>query len=156
VANIKITYLERVSRLLKKDASKKFISLDYASNALGIYSDDLGDSLMYFSPMILMDPSINLKSIEPAINEYLEKAKAKKEKMPKRLVVTKKELKQFNSIGDFVYQKFTTVGGLCEKSIVLSDQDLLILRKLVEKETKDRRAAKRALAKKKKSIKSGK
>jgi hypothetical protein len=156
VANIKITYLERVSRLLKKDASKKFISLDYASNALGIYSDDLGDSLIYFSPMILMDPSINLKSIEPAINEYLEKAKAKKEKMPKRLVVTKKELKQFNSIGDFVYQKFTTVGGLCEKSIVLSDQDLLILRKLVEKETKDRRAAKRALAKKKKSIKSGK
>jgi hypothetical protein len=156
VANIKITYLERLSRLLKKDASKKFISLDYASNALGIYSDDLGDSLMYFSPMILMDPSINLKSIEPAINEYLEKAKAKKEKMPKRLVVTKKELKQFNSIGDFVYQKFTTVGGLCEKSIVLSDQDLLILRKLVEKETKDRRAAKRALAKKKKSIKSGK
>ena len=57
---------QRIAGALKKD-KRKNISLDMLSNSIGIYPDALGQQLLPFSPMILMDPSINCKQLLPQI-----------------------------------------------------------------------------------------
>ena len=109
---------------------------------VGLYPDVLADTLSYFEPVIRLDPTINMRDLVPAMKEFLvEPMKPVVANKPKRVVVSKKELGQYASIGDFVLKKMTNVGGLVEPSTRLSDYDLLILEKLVSNEIAKRKKA---------------
>ena len=85
-----------------------------------------------------------------AMEAYLAPAPKKEgEKKEKRVVVTKKELRAYPTIGDFVYAKFASIGGLIDRTSPLSDEDLHILQKLVAQEIAARKP-KKATKKKKK------
>lgn len=85
------------------------------------------------------------------MEEYLIPAPKKPgEAKKKRIVVRKKALLAYPSIGEFVYDKFASIGGLIDRSTTLSDVDLRILKKLVLKEIAERKPKKKAVKKKKK------
>ena len=133
-----------VTRILGalKRSKKKVVDLDALSRLMGRYPDVLADTLAYFEPMIRMDPSINIRDLAPAMEVYLEEPIKPKSDKPKKLAVKKTEVAKYSSIGDFVYRKMTSVGGLVDPTIVLSDEDLRILEKLIEAETKKRKKRK--------------
>ena len=123
-----------------KRSKKKFVTLDVLSRVVGLYPDVLADTLSYFEPMIRMDPSINIRDLEGQLKEYIaEPIKPVSPDKPKRVVVSRKELSQYSSIPDFVLKKMTNVGGLVDTSAKLSDEDLLVLDKLVQGELKRRK-----------------
>lgn len=131
--------VKRILGALKRN-KKKFVNLDTLSRIVGLYPDVLANTLAYFEPMIRMDPSINVRDLVPALNEYLaEPMKPAAEAKPRRATVSRKELSRYSSIADFVYKKMTNVGGLVDTAATLSDDDLLILDKLVQNEIKRRR-----------------
>lgn len=133
--------VKRILGALKR-SKKKFVSLEALSRIVGLYPEVLGDTLSYFEPMIRLDPSINTRDIVPAMNEYLvEPIKPVDPNKPKRVAVSKKEIAQYSSIADFALKKMTNIGGLVDSSIPLSDQDLLVLERLVHNEIQKRKKA---------------
>ena len=136
--------VKRVLGALRR-SKKKFVSLEALSRLVGLYPDVLADTLAYFEPMIRMDPSINTRDLVPALQEYLaEPLKPAIANKPKKAPIPKKELSQYASIPDFVLKRMTNVGGLVDTAVVLSDEDLRILERLIQLETaKRKKAAKR-------------
>ena len=135
--------VKRILGALRR-SKKKFVTLEALSRLVGLYPDVLAETLAYFEPMIRMDPSINTRDLVPAFEEYLKepmKPVASNPK-PKKIAISKKELAEYSSIADFVYKKMTNVGGLVDTSKKLSDEELRILEKLVQRETQKRRKAK--------------
>ncbi len=141
-----LSNLKKVSSYLKKESKRKYISLDMLSHGVGIYQDVLADDLSFINPVLLMDSSVNIKDLAEPIEEaiYQEENKKKDPSYPRYEAVTKKELAQYPTISSFVYAKLTNAGGLIDTTISLSDHDLRLLKKLVERETSERRKAKRA------------
>ena len=140
--------LKRTLSVLEKK-NKKYVTLDMLSKWVGVYPDVLADDLIMFEPFILMDSSINMNDLIPAIKEYLEKLESVKEKKPtepkpKREVAKKEELAEFSSIGDFIYKRMAGPGGLISPSASLSDHDLYVLSKLVKEEQARRKPKKKA------------
>lgn len=146
----------RIKRALSalKKKNKKYVTIDMLSKWVGVYPDVLADDLVFFEPLIRMDTSINMNDLVPAIEEYLAGDKKEEEKEPKqkRVVAKKKDLLDYESIGDFVYKKMAGAGGLVSPSASLSDQDLAILARLVKEEQAKRKKA-TAKPKKKKTTK---
>lgn len=139
---------QRIAGALRRDRRKN-ISLDMLSNSVGIYPDALGQQLLPFSPMILMDPSVNCKELLPLLEDYIKNYEPSvKRKAPATPAVRKKDMEEFQGITDFVYKRMTTAGGLVDPSFRLNDKDLKILHKLVCKETAERRKAAKAKAQK--------
>ena len=136
--------IKRILGALRR-SKRKFVSLDALSRLVGLYPDVLADTLAYFEPMIRMDPTINTRDLTPQLEEYLEEpVKKAGEAKPKRIAVPKKELAKYPSIADFVFKKMTSVGGLVDTTAKLSDEDLRVLQKLVEREiTKRKKATKK-------------
>jgi len=133
--------VKRILGALKR-SKKKFVNLDTLSRVVGLYPDVLADTLAYFEPMIRMDPSINVRDLEPLLREYLaEPMKPVAADKPRKATVSRKELAQYSSIPDFVFKKMTNVGGLVDTAVKLSDEDLLILDRLVQNEIKRRKKA---------------
>lgn len=149
MANLSLTRIKKIHSLIKSDR-RKFVSLDMLSNKLGIYPDVLGAELSEFYPMILMDTSMNMKYLLPAMEKRMAELEEEKAKTPKkpRLAVSKKEVLEYKSIQSFVYEKMTGAGGLVDTSAVLTDKDLKILQKLVTSEIAKRNPAKRKKTKK--------
>lgn len=141
----------RIKRALSalKKKNKKYVTIDMLSKWVGVYPDVLADDLVFFEPLIRMDPSINMNELVPAIEAYLaeDKKEENQEPKPKRVTAKKKDLLDYESIGDFVYKKMAGAGGLVSPSASLNDQDLAILARLVKEEQARR---KKALAKPKK------
>ena len=123
-----------------KRSKKKFVTLEGLSRVIGLYPDVLADSLAYFEPMIRMDPNINIRDLEGQLKEYIaEPIKPVSPDKPKRVTVSRKELARYSSIPDFVLKKMTNVGGLVDTAVKLSDEDLLVLEKLLQNELKRRK-----------------
>jgi len=139
-----VTRIKRILGPLRK-SPKKVVTLDMLSRMVGLYSDVLADDLEYFAPLVRMDPSLNLKDIVSQLEAYIAQEEAVKATEPKvkRVVATKKELSQYPTISSFVYAKMTSAGGLVDPSNKLSDQDLHILKKLVDREVAIRKKAER-------------
>ena len=139
--------LKRTLSVLEKK-NKKYVTLDMLSKWVGVYPDVLADDLIMFEPFILMDSTLNMNDLVPAIKEYFAKEETIKEKKkpaepkPKREVAKKEELAEYASIGDFIYKRMAGPGGLISPSASLSDHDLYVLSKLV-KEEQARRKPKR-------------
>lgn len=115
-----------------RNTKKKFISCETLSRNMGLYPEIIAENLSYFEPMIALDLSFNLKDLTPALEKYIDEEESKGVKV-KHVVIRKKQVSKYKSIGDFVYQKFT-VGGLVSKNVELSEEDLKILKKLVAAE----------------------
>ena len=120
-----------------KNYKKKYLTSEQLSKHIGIYPEIISSELSYFEPMLAMDPSFNLKELLPQIEEYIASIESSKEKI--KHFEAKKESKNYNGVTDFVYKKMTVVGGLVDKSIILSDDDLKVLRKLVNEELQSRK-----------------
>lgn len=130
--------VQRILGALKR-SKRKVVDLDGLSRLMGRYPDVLANTLAYFEPMIRMDPSINIRDLTEAMEAYLEEPIKAKPAKPKKLAVRNSEVAKYSSIGDFVYRKMTSVGGLVDPTISLSEEDLRILEKLIESERKKRK-----------------
>jgi hypothetical protein len=140
----KYPHLRRIASVLSK-SPKKYISLESLSRMVGLYPDVLGQELIVFQPMILMDPTLNMRDLLPSLEAYLAKEDAEKIAKPKpiRVVARQKELSEYPNIASFVYQKMTSAGGLVDPSARLNDHDLHLLQKLVAREVSKRRKSKK-------------
>ena len=86
-----------------KQSKQKYVPVARLSKLVGVYPDVLTDTLVYFEPMIRLDETINTRDFMEAMEAYLAPAPKKEgEKKGKRVVVTKKELRAYPTIGDFV------------------------------------------------------
>lgn len=127
-----------------KSIKRKDVSLEMLSRRVGIYPDVLADSLVYFSPMIRMDPDVNCRDFLEEMKEYVKEPFAEKKPRKQTTRVPKAEMRKYVSIADFCYKKMTSVGGLVDTSIELSDMDLEILKRLVAREIQKRKKEEKA------------
>ena len=78
----------------------------------------------------------------PTLKKYINEQEENKTLINKAPSIKKKDLERYESINDFVYKKMTSVGGLLDRNIVLSDNDLRILKKLIVEEQNNRKSHK--------------
>ena len=128
-------YLYGITKL-----NKKYVTSERLSRVVGIYPEVINENLSYFEPMLKMDPEFNLMELVPTLKKFLvdqeeNKALVKSQK----IAIRKKDIEKYDSINDFVYKKMTSVGGLLDRNIVLSDTDLRILKKLIAEEQANRK-----------------
>ena len=126
---------------------KKYVTADRLSKEVGIYPEVINESLSFFDPMVNMDYEYNLLELVPQIKQYIEdieeeKAKAK-EKKPHlvQTAIRKQDFTKYDGIGDFIYQKMT-IGGMLDKYMTLTDNDLKTLKKLIVEEQQERKKKK--------------
>lgn len=115
-----------------KSAKAKHLTSDALSRHMGIYPEIIREQLSYFDPIITMDMDVNIRDLLPAIEQYIVEEENKAEKK-NRVIITKKEVNKYPSIGEFVYEKFS-INGLVNRHTELSEVDLKLLKKLVEEE----------------------
>lgn len=127
-----ITTLKKyLTAILKIKA--KYITPERLSKVLGLYPEVITETLSYFDPMINMDPEYDVLELVPAIKDYIAKEEEKKTPVIRTEFVTRKNLDEYESVGDFIYRKMS-VGGLIDKNAVLTDKDLRMLKKLISEE----------------------
>ncbi len=127
-------YLQGMAKLPKA----KYITSERLSRIVGIYPEVINENLSYFDPMIVMDYEYNLLELVPAIKKFIEDKENKRAPVPKPVVVKKNEIDAYSSYFDFIYKKMT-IGGMIDKTAVLTDKDLKILRKLIGEELANRK-----------------
>ena len=123
-------YLNAILKL-----NKKYVTTERLSKVVGVYPEIINEHLSYFEPMLAMDPEYNLMELVPTLKKFLvEKEENKNNNLVRNPSIYKKDLEKYESINDFIYKKMTSVGGLLDRNIVLSDQDLRVLKKLIAEE----------------------
>ena len=133
VSDIK-KYLYGITKL-----NKKYVTSERLSRVVGIYPEIINDQLSYFEPMLKMDPEFNLMELVPALKQYVIDQEENRTLIAKKPAIKKKDLEKYESINDFIYKKMTSVGGLLDRNIVLSDTDLRVLKKLIAEEQANRK-----------------
>ena len=116
----------------------KYITAERLSRVIGVYPEVINENLSYFEPMLMMDASYNLLELVPTIKEFIEKQEEKKPPLIHIIPVRKKEVEQYESLNDFVYQKYS-VGGMIDKGTELTDRDLRVMKKLIAEELAKRK-----------------
>ncbi|MBR2506230.1 MAG: hypothetical protein IKB70_04815 [Bacilli bacterium] len=117
----------------------KYVTSERLSKVLGVYPETINETLSYFDPMICMDYSYNLMDLVETLKEFVENDDNKQDPIDRSEAVYKSDLAPYESIMDFLYQKYTIAGGLIDKNARLSDADLRILKKLVLEEIAKRK-----------------
>ena len=121
---------------------RKYVTTERLSKVVGNYPEIINENLSYFEPMIKMDPEFNLLELVPKMKAYVIEQEEKKDPVFRSQAIHKKDLEKYESINDFIYKKMTSVGGLLDRNIVLSDQDLRVLKKLIVEEQANRKEKK--------------
>ena len=138
-----ISVLKKYLSALNK-IKKKYVTADRLSKEIGIYPEVINETLSFFDPMVNMDYEYNLMELVPQIKQFIDDAEEEKAKVKKPVTIRpinrKTDLK-YDSIGDFVYQKMT-IGGMLDKYMQLTDNDLRILKKLIVEEQQNRKKKK--------------
>ena len=119
--------------------NKKYVTSERLSKYVGVYPEIINEHLSYFEPTLMMDPEYNLMELVPTIKNYLVEQEENKTLIKKNPSIKKVDLNKYESINDFIYKKMTSVGGLLDRNVVLSDQDLRVLKKLVAEEQANRK-----------------
>lgn len=130
-------YLQGMAKLPKA----KYITSERLSRIIGIYPEVINENLSFFAPIIMMDYTYNLLELVPDIKKFIEAKEAKRNPVPKPVMVKKNEVDMYDSYFDFIYKKLT-IGGMIDWSAKLSDKDLRILKKLISDELANRKAKK--------------
>ena len=129
------------NQIMTKTTAKKYLvairnskirnlTCDALSRSMGVYPEIIAENLSFFDPMLSMDMTRDLRELIPAIEDYIDKMEAIKP-VEKQLHVNSLEIREYKSVSDFVYKKMT-INGLVSKNIKLSEDDLKVLKKLVE------------------------
>ena len=122
-----------------KNSKRRYVNSDDLSQIVGIYPDIIREAFSYYDPMVNMDLEYNLVDLIPVIEKGDTKKKVGHKKVNKKVDNKKKEVKlPYKSINDFVYSKMT-FGGMFDKNVSLSDDDLTILKALVVEEQHKRK-----------------
>lgn len=128
-------YLSGLTKL-----NKKYVTSERLSRVVGIYPEIINEHLSYFEPMLKMDPEYNLMELVPTLKKFLVEQEENKALVKTHQVsIKKKDYERYESINDFIYKKMTSVGGLLDRNIVLSDTDLRVLKKLIAEEQANRK-----------------
>lgn len=128
-------YLNAILKL-----NKKYVTTERLSKVVGVYPEIINEQLSYFEPMLAMDPEFNLMELVPALKKFLvDKEENRSNTFIRNPSIHKKDLEKYESINDFIYKKMTSVGGLLDRNIILSDQDLRVLKKLIAEEQVSRK-----------------
>lgn len=132
-----VTVLKKyLNAMLKIKA--KYVTAERLSKVVGVYPEIINETLSYFDPMLMMDPSADLLELIPQIKQYIVDIEEKKTPVVRKDLVTKKQVLEYESINDFVYQKMS-FGGMLNREAYLSDKDLKILKKLIAEEQEKRK-----------------
>lgn len=116
----------------------KYMTCEKLSKIIGIYPEIIAEQLSYFEPTLTMDPDFNLLELIPQMKAYIIEVEEKKTPVVRHDVVTKKNVDEYESINDFIYRKMS-VGGIIDKSAILTDKDLKILKRLINEEQQKRK-----------------
>lgn len=109
------------------------LTCESLSRTFGKYPEMIAEDLSIFEPMLMMDVSgFDLRDLIDPLEKFIEEEENKKPK-EKHIVVTTNELKEYASVSDFLYKKMT-MNGLVMKNQKLSEENLKVLKKLVERE----------------------
>ena len=130
-------YLNGLTKL-----NKKYVTSERLSKVVGIYPEIINEQLSYFEPLLKMDPEYNLMELIPTLKKFVIDREENKTLISKKPAIKKQELEQYESINDFIYKKMTSVGGLLDYNIVLTDRDLRVLKKLITDEQNKRKNGK--------------
>lgn len=115
-----------------KGSKIRNLTCESLSRSIGIYPEIIAENLSYFDPLLTMDMTRDLRELIPALEAYIEEMESIKP-VEKQLHVNSIELREYKSVSDFVYKKMT-INGLVSRNTKLSNDDLKILKKLVEME----------------------
>lgn len=133
-----VTLIKKLlTSILKMKA--KYVTSERLSSVVGLYPEVINEALSYFDPIICMDYSYNLMDLVDEMKKYTENDDNKQDPIDRSEAVYKSDLSPYESIMDFLYQKCTVAGGLLDKNMKLSDNDLRILKKLVNEELNKRK-----------------
>lgn len=126
-----ITVLKKYLTAMSKN-KVKYMTCERLAHIIGVYPEVIAENLSYFEPMLKMDTSLDLLQLIPMIKDYIIAEEDKKAIQPK-VVALKKDIVEYESIADFIYKKMT-YAGLIDRSTVLNEKDLKILKRLVTME----------------------
>lgn len=115
------------------DSVFKYVTAENLSESLGIYPEIIAMAMAKFDPLIRMDTEANLMKLLPELEVYLYANKQKKE-----VKVEEKPITPHLTFSEFVYEKMT-VGGLVDKAIVLSEDDIMLALSLLHEELNRRK-----------------
>ena len=138
-----LTNMRKYISAIKK-SPRKYLTSEHLSKELGLFPDVINRTLSYFDPLVNMDFTYDIRTLLPLMEEYATKLteESKKTRQP-RVVVSKKEVAEFESISDFVFKKYVFASsGLFNRGAELSDADLRVLKKLVNLEQSERKSKK--------------
>ena len=127
-----VTVLKKyLSAMTKKKV--KYMTAERLAHIIGVYPDVIAETLSFFEPMLKMDPSYDLLVLIPQIKEYIQNEEDKKSTNAPKVVATKKDVVEHESVNDFVYKKMT-FAGMVDRNVQLNEKDLRILKRLVNDE----------------------
>ena len=116
-----------------KNSKIRNLTCESLSRSFGKYPEIIAEDLSIFEPMLMMDMSgFDLRDLIEPLEKFIEAQEGNKPK-EKKVVVRANELKEYKSVADFVYKKMT-INGLVSKNATLKEEDLKVLKKLVERE----------------------
>ena len=127
-----VTVLKKYLTAMSKK-KVKYMTCERLSNLVGVYPEVIAENLSYFDPMINMDPAYDLLVLIPQIKEYIQQEEDKRAPATPKVVATRKDIDDYESVSDFVYKKMT-FAGMVDRNLVLNEKDLRILKRLVNDE----------------------
>ena len=120
----------------------KYVTAERLSRVIGVYPEVINETLSYFEPMLMMDPEYNLLALVPEMKKFInDKEEEKKAPIQPVETITKKQLEEYESVVDFIYQKMS-IGGIIDRGATLTDRDLRIIKRLATDELKKRKMKK--------------
>lgn len=111
----------------------KYMTCERLSRIVGVYPEVIAENLSNFDPILNMDPSYDLLALIPQIKEYIQEEEDKKAAPVHKVTATKRDVGEYESVSDFVYKKMT-FAGMVDRSLVLNEKDLRVLKRLVNDE----------------------
>ena len=127
-----ISVLKKYLHLMTKN-KVRYMTSERLSRLVGVYPEVINENLSYFDPMINMDPSYDLLVLIPQIKEYIQQEEEKKSNNAPKVIATKRDVVEYESVADFVYKRMT-FAGMVDRTIVLNEKDLRVLKRLVNDE----------------------
>ena len=127
-----VTVLKKYLNLMSKN-KVKYMTAERLSRLVGVYPEVINENLSYFDPMINMDPSYDLLVLIPQMKAYIQQEEEKKANNAPKVMATKKDIDEYESVSDFVYKRMT-FAGMVDRSLVLNEKDLRVLKRLVNDE----------------------
>ena len=127
-----VTILKKYLNAMTKN-KVKYMTCERLSNLVGVYPEVIAENLSYFDPLLNMDPSYDLLVLIPQIKKYIQEEEDKKVPAMPKVMATKRDVVEYESVSDFVYKKMT-FAGMVDRNLVLNEKDLRVLKRLVNDE----------------------